>query len=66
VTGREVPRNILMATIGSLGDLHPTLALGLELKRRGHFVTVASTGYYRDKVESLGLTFRSLRPDWMC
>jgi UDP:flavonoid glycosyltransferase YjiC (YdhE family) len=55
-----------MATIGSLGDLHPTLALGLELKRRGHFVTVASTGYYRDKVESLGLTFRSLRPDWMC
>ncbi|WP_263351442.1 glycosyltransferase [Acidicapsa acidisoli] len=53
-----------MATIGSLGDLHPTLALALELKRRGHLVTVASTGYYRDKVEALGLTFRALRPNW--
>jgi rhamnosyltransferase subunit B len=53
-----------MATIGSLGDLHPTLALALELKRRGHLVAVASSGYYRDKVEALGIGFHSLRPDW--
>jgi rhamnosyltransferase subunit B len=53
-----------MSTIGSLGDLHPTLALALELKRRGHLVTVTSTGFYRDKVEALGLAFRSLRPNW--
>ncbi len=53
-----------MATIGSLGDLHPTLALALELKRRGHRVTIASTGHYRDKVEALDLAFRSLRPNW--
>lgn len=54
----------MLATIGSLGDLHPTLALALELKRRGHSVTVASTGYYRAKVESVGIGFASLRPNW--
>lgn len=55
---------ILLATIGSLGDLHPCLALGLELERRGHTVTIAATPYYRDKVESCGIAFRPLRPDW--
>lgn len=54
----------MLATIGSLGDLHPMLALALELKRRGHQVTIASTGHYRPKVEGLGLDFHSLRPDW--
>ena len=57
-------RRILLATIGSLGDLHPTLALALELKHRGHQVTIASTAWYRTKVESLGLEFRPLRPNW--
>jgi len=57
-------KRIVLATIGSLGDLHPALALALELKRRGHWVTVASTEYYREKVEGLGLGFTSLRPDW--
>ena len=57
-------KRILTATIGSLGDLHPTLALGLELQARGHRVAVASTGFYREKIEELGLEFRSLRPNW--
>ena len=57
-------KRILMATIGSLGDLHPCLALALELKRRSHRVTIASTEFYRAKVEGLGLAFRPLRPDW--
>ena len=57
-------KRILFATIGSLGDLHPCLALGLELARRGHRVTIASTGFYRSKVEALGLGFLPLRPDW--
>lgn len=54
----------MLATIGSLGDLHPMLALALELKRRGHRATVASTAYYREKVVGLGLDFHALRPDW--
>ncbi|HEY4381178.1 MAG TPA: glycosyltransferase [Acidobacteriaceae bacterium] len=55
---------ILLATIGSLGDLHPCLALGLELKRRGHAVVVASTEAYQSRVTEQGLGFHSLRPNW--
>jgi UDP:flavonoid glycosyltransferase YjiC (YdhE family) len=58
------PKRILLATLGSLGDLHPMLALGLELKQRGHHVTVATTEAYRGKVESIGLHFHRMRPDW--
>jgi rhamnosyltransferase subunit B len=58
------PKRILLAALGSLGDLHPMLALGLELKQRGHHVTVVSTEFYRGKVESIGLHFRRMRPDW--
>ena len=57
-------RYCLFAAIGSLGDLHPCIALGLELTRRGHQVTVASTEAYRRKVEAHELSFRALRPDW--
>jgi UDP:flavonoid glycosyltransferase YjiC (YdhE family) len=47
-----------------LGDLHPCLALALDLQRRGDRVTVASTEFYRSKVEGLGVGFLPLRPDW--
>jgi UDP:flavonoid glycosyltransferase YjiC (YdhE family) len=57
-------KRILFATIGSLGDLHPCLALAVELKRRGHSVVVASTEYYRSHVESSGIGFHPIRPDW--
>jgi len=36
----------------------------MELRRRGHRVTIASTEYYRGKVEELGIDFHSIRPDW--
>ena len=58
------PKNIVIATIGSLGDLHPCLALGQELTTRGHRVTIATTSYYRYKVEGCGLSFCAMRPDW--
>lgn len=54
---------ILFATIGSLGDLHPCLGLGTELKRRGHSVVIASCEAYRSRVLERGLIFRSLRPN---
>ncbi len=55
---------VLFATIGSLGDLHPCLALAIELKRRGHSVVIASTEAYRSRVLELDVGFRSLRPNW--
>ena len=57
-------KRILFATIGSLGDLHPCIALGLELRRRGYQIVIASTAAYRARVESLGLGFHAIRPDW--
>ncbi|HXE12049.1 MAG TPA: glycosyltransferase [Bryobacteraceae bacterium] len=45
-------KRIVIATIGSLGDLHPCLALAIELTRIGHRVTIASTPYYRPRMES--------------
>lgn len=54
---------ITLATLGSLGDLHPKIALGLELRRRGHEITVATMEVYRERVETLGFEFRRLRPD---
>jgi rhamnosyltransferase subunit B len=54
--------NIVLATFGSLGDLHPMLALGLELHARGHSVTVAAMEFYREKIDAVGLNFRPMRP----
>jgi rhamnosyltransferase subunit B len=55
-------KRIVLATIGSLGDLHPCLALALGLRERGHQPVIASTELYRDKVQGLGLEFHPLRP----
>lgn len=54
---------IVLTTFGSLGDLHPYIAIARELKARGHEVILATSGYYRQKIEALGLGFRAVRPD---
>ncbi len=54
---------ILIATFGSLGDLHPYMALGLGLRARGYQVSIATLGAYRQKVEAVGLGFYAVRPD---
>jgi rhamnosyltransferase subunit B len=56
-------RRIVLTTFGSLGDLHPYIAVALGLKARGHEAVLATSGYYRQKVEALGLGFRAVRPD---
>src|SRR5579864_2313544 len=64
LTGEVESKRVVIATIGSLGDLHPCLALARELGRRGHRVTIASTEYYRENVEELGIGFHPIRPNW--
>lgn len=54
---------ILFAVFGSLGDLHPALALAIALKERGFTPIIAASGHYREKIENLGLEFRTLRPE---
>lgn len=56
-------KRIVLCTFGSLGDLHPIVALARELKRRGHSPVVATTPAYRGRVESMGVEFHPVRPD---
>jgi rhamnosyltransferase subunit B len=37
---------IVVTTIGSLGDLHPMIAIGLELRDRGHEIVFATLKDY--------------------
>ena len=53
---------VVLATLGSLGDLHPMIAIGLGLRERGHLVVIASHQEYRSKVEALGFEFHPIRP----
>src|SRR5919112_4673677 len=54
---------IMLATFGSPGDLHPFLAIGAELRARGHHPIVATSALYRGQVAAAGLAFASVRPD---
>jgi UDP:flavonoid glycosyltransferase YjiC (YdhE family) len=54
---------IVLATFGTFGDLHPLLAIALELQRRGHHPVIATSELYRNKIEAEGLGFRAARPD---
>jgi UDP:flavonoid glycosyltransferase YjiC (YdhE family) len=55
-------KRILLTTTGSLGDLHPFIAIGLELRSRGHAVTLATSNFYRSKIEQTGLRFAPMGP----
>jgi rhamnosyltransferase subunit B len=54
---------VLFSTFGSFGDLYPYIAIGIELRNRGHEVTIATCPAYRAKVEAFGLNFHAVRPD---
>lgn len=59
----SIGKRILIATFGSLGDLHPYMAIALELRRRGHVPTIATTENYRANVEAEEIGFAPMRPD---
>ena len=54
---------IIISTFGSFGDVHPYLAIALELKRRGHNAVLATSEIYRAKIEAEGIEFFPVRPD---
>ena len=54
---------IVLAAFGSLGDLHPMIALGIELRRRGHAIVFNTLEVYREKMDALGFEFFPMRPD---
>ena len=56
-------KRIVLATFGSFGDVHPYIAIALELKRRGHSPVIATSEIYREKTDAVGLELRPLPPD---
>ncbi|MFT3997596.1 MAG: glycosyltransferase [Asticcacaulis sp.] len=55
-------KRIVLTAYGTLGDLHPLMAVGLALQARGAHVTLASHPDYRPKVEQAGLSFADMGP----
>jgi rhamnosyltransferase subunit B len=47
--------NVLLLTIGSAGDVHPFIGLGLALRDRGHRVKIITNPYFGEAVSRCGL-----------
>ena len=47
--------NVLIATVGSVGDMHPFLGLGQALQRQGHAVRVLASPAHAELVQASGL-----------
>ena len=56
-------KRIVISTFGSFGDVHPYVAIGLELKTRGHHPVIATSEIYREKIDKIGVEFSPVRPD---
>ncbi len=56
-------KRIVLTTYGSLGDLHPYMAIALELKARGHKIVIATNALARSRIEAVGIEFHAVRPD---
>ncbi len=54
---------IVLSTFGSLGDVHPSIAMAHGLKARGHEPVIATSEIYRKKIEGEGIAFHPVRPD---
>lgn len=51
---------VLLPTLGSAGDVHPVLAIGMALKDRGHRTTVVTNEVFEEQVRDSGLEFIAL------
>jgi rhamnosyltransferase subunit B len=49
--------HVLLPTLGSAGDVHPFIALGLALRARGHRATILTNPYFQPAIEMNGLEF---------
>jgi rhamnosyltransferase subunit B len=56
-------RRIVLATLGSFGDVYPYIAVARGLQARGHEAIIATTGHYRARIEAQGIGFHAVRPD---
>jgi rhamnosyltransferase subunit B len=52
--------HILLSTIGGAGDVNPFVAIGRELRQRGHRVTLVTSSYFQPFAKWAGLDFIGL------
>src|SRR5690242_9745704 len=52
--------HVVLATVGTDGDVFPHVGLGAVLRSRGHRVTLAAPEHYRNQAAGLGLGFAPL------
>jgi UDP:flavonoid glycosyltransferase YjiC (YdhE family) len=55
-------KRIVFCTVGSLGDVHPYLAIARQLLARGHRPVIATTDRHRSAIEAGGIEYAPLRP----
>ena len=51
---------VLIATVGSVGDMHPMLGMGVALQRLGHTVSFAANPVHADRIQACGLAYRAM------
>lgn len=51
------PLEVLLPTIGSAGDVHPVVALGIALQRRGHRAIILTNPLFQELIEGQGVGF---------
>ena len=56
-------KRIVLTTFGSYGDIHPYMALAMELQERGHHPVIATSELYREKMQAAGFDFVAVRPN---
>lgn len=55
---------VLLTSHGSTGDIYPVIRLGRALVEAGHAVRFATVSLFREEIESAGIEFIYLPPDW--
>ena len=55
---------VLLTSHGSTGDIYPVIRLGRALVEAGHTVRFATVSLFREEIESAGIEFVYLPPDW--
>jgi vancomycin aglycone glucosyltransferase len=55
---------VLLTSHGSTGDIYPVIRLGRALVEAGHHVRFATVSLFREEIESAGIEFVYLPPDW--
>ncbi len=62
-TSHSQGKRIVLTAFGSLGDLHPYMAIALYLQAQGHRPAIATSENYRRYIEAEGIDFYSVAPD---